>query len=297
MADLYSLELHHLDPGIFRESLALTAASTGFTADLIEKDYYCSVILKYLYAGNTELVFKGGTCLGKVHADFYRLSEYLDFMIPTAVNTSRSDRSAAMLPIKKLIEALPAVDKELSLNGPLAGHNASKQYIGEVAYNSAIIPKQNTIKIEIGLREPLIKPAVSVSARTALIGAFTSPLTQLPSVEVIAMSMAEAYSEKIRAALTRREPAIRDFFDISYAEKNLDIDFSDQALINMAAQKISIPGNERITISAERRRDLEKQLNGQLKPVLRPVDFAEFDLDEAFTLACEIANNIADIRG
>jgi hypothetical protein len=46
--------------------LAHPEAVAGFTATLIEKDYYCSSILQYLYGGDTSLVFKGGTCLSKV---------------------------------------------------------------------------------------------------------------------------------------------------------------------------------------------------------------------------------------
>ena len=295
MVELYSLSLHQLDPVIFREALALTEVSTGFTADLIEKDYYCSVILQYLYAGNTGLVFKGGTCLGKIHADFYRLSEDLDFIIPMAVETSRSDRSATMAPIKKLIEAMPTANSELSLNGSLTGHNDSRQYIGEVAYDSAIIQKRNTIKIEIGLREPLINPPISASARTALIGPYTSPPTQLPSVKVTAMSMEEAYAEKIRAALTRKEPAIRDFFDISYAAQSRRVDFEDQNLIRMAWDKIAIPGNAQIDISTDRKNELERQIKGQLMPVLRPDDFKKFNLDDSFELVRGIANEIAKV--
>ena len=48
---------------------------------LIEKDYYCSLILNYFFNGDTSLVFKGGTCLSKVYVDFYRLSEDLDLII------------------------------------------------------------------------------------------------------------------------------------------------------------------------------------------------------------------------
>jgi hypothetical protein len=32
---------NHEDPVLFREALSFTAAETGFTARLIEKDYFC----------------------------------------------------------------------------------------------------------------------------------------------------------------------------------------------------------------------------------------------------------------
>ena len=49
---------------------------------LFEKDYFCSVLLADLrVAFQQGLVFKGGTSLTKVYAEFYRLNEVLDFVI------------------------------------------------------------------------------------------------------------------------------------------------------------------------------------------------------------------------
>ena len=76
---------------MFLEALNFTAAHTGFSAQLIEKDYFCTVLLQYL-ATTGVLVFKGGTCLAKVHTGFYRLSEDLDFTIPLPVDANRKQR-------------------------------------------------------------------------------------------------------------------------------------------------------------------------------------------------------------
>ena len=70
----------HEQPEMFCDALALTRQRTGFAEQLIEKDYFCTLLLKYL-ALCPELVFKGETCLAKVHADFYRLSEDLDYAV------------------------------------------------------------------------------------------------------------------------------------------------------------------------------------------------------------------------
>lgn len=69
----------HEDVELFRAAVQFTAAESGFVPRLIEKDYFCTVLLDYLSrsAGNG-LVFKGGTCLAKVHSELYRLSEDLD---------------------------------------------------------------------------------------------------------------------------------------------------------------------------------------------------------------------------
>jgi len=57
----------HEDPVLFREAVNFTAA-------------------------DDTLVFKRGTCLAKVHADFSRLSEDLDFVISTPVDATRTER-------------------------------------------------------------------------------------------------------------------------------------------------------------------------------------------------------------
>ena len=67
-------------PNELTTALEYTAGKTGFSAELIEKDYFCTAILDYLYSQpDCPLIFKGGTLLTKVHTGFYRLSENLDF--------------------------------------------------------------------------------------------------------------------------------------------------------------------------------------------------------------------------
>lgn len=282
---------HDADRDIFREALAYSEATTGFTATLIEKDYYCSLVLQYLFDGDTSLVFKGGTCLSKVYADFYRLSEDLDFVIPVVADTPRKKRRAEIEPVKGLIAELPAVVSGLSISGAFRGHNESRQYIGHLEYRSAVIEKQETIKLEVGLREPLLSPSVSNAARTIVVNPF-SGRSLLPTFTVCTIAEKEAYAEKVRAALTRREPAIRDFFDLFFAVREMGLDFHSSDFLSMVKAKLEVPGNAPIDVSAERRRELGRQQEGQLKPVLRPADFARFNLDEDFEMVYSIAEAI-----
>ncbi len=118
---------HDADPDIFREALAYSEADKGFTSTLIEKEYYCSLVLRYFFSHKTPLVFKGGTCFSKVHVDFYRLSEDLDLFIPVTADTTRTQRSANMKPVKSMFEKLPSVVPGVSISGAFKGHNASRQ--------------------------------------------------------------------------------------------------------------------------------------------------------------------------
>ena len=278
---------HNTDPDIFREALAYSEADKGFTATLIEKDYYCSLVLQYFFSNDKSLVFKGGTCLSKVHADFYRLSEDLDFIIPVAANITRPQRRASIKPIKGIFEKLPEVVPGMTISEAFRGHNESRQYIGYLEYPSVIMEKMEKIQVEVGLRESLLRPSESSIASTIVLNPFSGQPV-LPAFTVNAMALIEAYAEKVRAALTRRGPAIRDFFDLFYAGRMLRLNFLDPEFLNMVKAKIDVPGNDPVDVSNERRQELDRQLEAQLKPVLRPSDYDGFKLDEAFEIVCNI---------
>jgi len=96
--------------------------------------------------------------------------------------------------------------------------------------------------------------------------------------------MKEAIAEKLRAALTRVEPAIRDFFDIDYLATRNKMDLNDQHLSELLAEKLKVPGNPPIDMSPARKEKLKTQINTELKPVLRPEDFESFELDRALDI-------------
>ena len=283
---------HATDMDIFQEALAYSEGSTGFTASLIEKDYYCSLILHYIFNQDTPLVFKGGTCLSKVYTEFYRLSEDLDLVIPVEVDSTRNQRRSEMDPIKGIFDRLPTAIPGIAVSQKFRGHNESRQYIGYFEYPSAVVDKQEGIKIEIGIREPLLLPSVIGETRTIAVNPF-SGRSLLPVFDVQAMDIKEAYAEKVRAALTRKEPAIRDLFDISYAVHNIKLNLLDHDFLTMVKQKLDIPGNTLVDISSEYKGELDRQQDGQLKPVLRPMDFDSFNMDEAFNLIGRLAEAVS----
>lgn len=193
----------HRDPALFREAVAFTAARTGFTPRLIEKDYFCSLVLARLAGSPTPLVFKGGTCLAKVHAGFYRLSEDLDFSVPVPVGASRAGRSRKAQPVKAAVLELAGDDVGFGLARPMQGSNGSTQYNGALVYSSLIAATEGRLAIEVGLREPLLEPAVRGEARTLLL----DPVRNAPAVapfRLDCMAWRESMAEKLRAALTRR---------------------------------------------------------------------------------------------
>jgi hypothetical protein len=152
------IRVHEEDPALFVEAIGFTSAETGFVAGLIEKDYYCSVLLEDLRSASPGLTFKGGTLLGKVHAGFYRLSEDLDFSISTAPDATKKTRSQSVAPIKTAVAGLADRLTCFRIEEPLTGFNGSTQYNAVVSYESALAARRETIKIEIGVREETMTP-------------------------------------------------------------------------------------------------------------------------------------------
>jgi predicted nucleotidyltransferase component of viral defense system len=287
----YSPITVHEDRDFFREALLYTANMTGFNSQLVEKDYFCSVLLSFLYSDESSLVFKGGTCLSKVYGEFYRLSEDIDFMISTPFDSSRSLRRKTIEPLKKMIGRISDVLPVFTILENLTGRNNSTQYISQVQYRSSIREVPATIKIEIGLREELLTLPQKGRVKTLL----NDPFSRKPAVQeftVSCMSPEEAYAEKLRAALTRTELAIRDFYDIDYAVQEMGLDLSKKDFLDLVMRKLTVPGNDPVNITSARKEVLRRQLETELKPILREKDFQRFDLDRAFNLVTQIGSRL-----
>jgi len=269
---------YHEDLPRFRDALTFTEVESGFSSRLIEKDYYCSLLLHDL-SGPFEqgLVFKGGTCLSKVHAEFFRLSEDLDFSIPIPPDATRSQRRGAALPIRDHFSGVAGRLVWFEMTEPFAVHNEGRQHNGRFLYRSAVTGEGEFIKVEVSLREENLLPPEVLPARTLLRDPHSAQ-SALPPVNVRALQLREAYAEKLRAALTRREPAIRDFFDIDHAVQHGLFGHRDQPVIDLLAAKLSVAGNEPVDLSEAKIAILRGQLEAQLRPVLRARDYESFDL-------------------
>lgn len=286
MAESEAFRVHH-DGAFFGEAVTFTAAQTKFTARLIEKDYFCSLVLHHLSAALPDLLFKGGTCLAKVHLGFYRLSEDLDFAIPMPFDATRTARRQRVVQLKKVVETIGDQLQGFRFINPLTGANDSAQYGAVVGYPSRLFPGEEAISVEASLREPLLTSAVQGNAHTLLLDPISgTPLAS--AFPVRCLSREEAMAEKLRAALSRREAAIRDFYDIDHAVRRFGFDVHDANVINLLKKKLTVPGNSPVDTSPSRLSTLRPQLESRLQPVLREQEFREFDLDRAFTLVTEV---------
>jgi predicted nucleotidyltransferase component of viral defense system len=265
----------HDDKASFVEAVRFTAGATQFSEALVEKDYFCSLILAEIFSsGSHKLVFKGGTLLNKTHAGFYRLSEDLDFSIDVAANASR---------VKPVKEHLAKVAKKLSFrfSKKLVGKNESSQYQGEIEYESLLLGNAGTIKVDVGLRENVLEMQ-TLRAKTLLQDPFSQEVV-FQDFEIKGLSRNEAYSEKIRAALSREFPAIRDIFDLDYALKTKL--FDPEEIAPLVRHKFEIQ-NCKANLSAERKAGFASQIETNLRPVLRRTDFENFDFESAWNKVC-----------
>jgi predicted nucleotidyltransferase component of viral defense system len=145
------------------------------------------------------------------------------------------------------------------------------------------------------LREELLTIPKRGLVKTLLFNPF-SRKPVVPEFSVMCLSLDEAYAEKIRAALTRTELAIRDFYDIDYAVRKMGIDLNEERLLDLVRKKLAVPGNDPVDLELSRKQMLKAQLNTELKPILREQDFRQFDLDRAFNLVVEVRSKVPQTR-
>ena len=81
----------------------------------------------------------------------------------------------------------------------------------------------------------------------------------LPVFTVQAMDIKEPYAEIVRAALIRKEPVIRDFFDLLYGIDKMKIDIDDHDSLFMIKEKPNLTGNNPAEISSEYKRKFDRQ--------------------------------------
>jgi hypothetical protein len=72
---------------------------------------------------------------------------------------------------------------------------------------------------------------------------------------------------------------------------------NDQRFIDLVLKKLGAPGNNPIDISLDRREALQRQVETQLRPVLRSRDYGSFQLDRAFAMVAELGARVRAAKG
>ena len=81
--------LHKENRELFRDAILLTSERLGVSEDIVEKDYYVTLILKKLSTIEYPVVFKGGTSLSKAFHVIDRFSEDIDITFTEHLGEAR----------------------------------------------------------------------------------------------------------------------------------------------------------------------------------------------------------------
>jgi len=268
-----------------KDIIPALARKHNFRPAIVEKDYYLTVILNNIESGlSNKLIFKGGTLLNKIHLNYHRLSEDLDFVYLNKEElAARSARSKVITPIR---EKMPDFLKSLGLeseNPKGQGFNNSKQYIFNISYPSFVTGKDESIKIEVALRQmPLDQPVYNVIKHF-----YKDPFTGkdlIPKNKVLSLSLREAVAEKLKAAITRKDLAIRDYYDLWHIAES-GFDFHNKLFLIIFKKKLEgerYEGEFRHSfgLNEESIKLLHKQVETDLIPVIRLGE--QFDLSKVF---------------
>ncbi len=274
-----------MDRDQLEKIIPFIAEKFNFRFDTIEKDYYLTLILNSVESHlSDKIVFKGGTLLNKIHLNYHRLSEDIDFTYfnPEGLET-RSMRSRAITPIR---EKMPELLKLLELKSKKPegeGFNNSTQYVFNISYPSFISGKDERIKLEISLRQtPIDKPVHNVITHF-----YKDPFTGedlIPKKKILSLSFNEAVAEKLKAAITRRDLAIRDYYDLWHIAK-AEFDFHNKNFLSIFKKKLKgegYKGNYRNNFGLDENgiKLLHSQVETDLMPVIRLGE--SFDLNKVF---------------
>lgn len=122
------MEFLHNDKETFSQAINLVTNKNAIRPDIVEKDYYVTMILRLLSERLPFIVFKGGTSLSKCHKAIKRFSEDIDITIDTTISQGQK---------KKVKEAIEEVSAMLGLSIPNIDKTRSRRDYNryEIEYN------------------------------------------------------------------------------------------------------------------------------------------------------------------
>ena len=81
--------LHNADRELFQDIIITVSEHTNIPVDIVEKDYYVTIILHELAKSNDKIVFKGGTSISKAYKAIDRFSEDVDITFTEHIGSAR----------------------------------------------------------------------------------------------------------------------------------------------------------------------------------------------------------------
>ena len=279
---------------IAEAELRRLAAAWAVDPMIADLDYVLGCFLSQWYRNKTaqSLRFKGGTCLRKTYFGDYRFSEDLDF---TAEERISIEELRALL--GRTIQQMQDVfGLNLSERPPrieiVSDEYGKESYQVRLYYRGPLRWRGDprAIRLDISHDEYLGLPA---EARD-IIHPY-SDLDLVTGVKIPCYSLAEMFSEKLRALSGQRRYAIaRDLYDVFQLVKRGRLDLAD--VISILPSKFSVKGLnvEEIKMDyVENRRDeFERDWDRSLRYLLPTSEETSFE--EAWEMLLELIRQIVD---
>ena len=222
------------DPDQLADECLETAALEHLQPGAVEKDFHLTRLIWGLadICGDG-LLLKGGTCLSKVDIGYHRMSEDADFVIPWAGSLRYRSTNASR--INKIRDALRGLAPGFSMRfpnpeGERFGRNSHA--VWEVHYDGRFPP--TTITVEVSMRS-VLRPARRAALRQLLRGSLAEGYA---GAYCWALDADEVRAEKVRAACTRDDPEIRDYYDLGLLA-DLGADFTSDSFIDLVDRKLA----------------------------------------------------------
>jgi len=278
------------DPDRLADWCHETAAIERVQPWTVEKDFYLTRLIWALaQIHGADLLLKGGTCLYKVDLGYRRMSEDIDLTLP---GQPSEYQSLNVGPINKVASSLRELGAEVGVelvNFDGERFERSSHAIWEARYRSAFLPHEKAvITVEAAIRPLHLEPRKERLRQLI-------PYELAPGYEDAfswALAFSEVRAEKVRAAFTREEPAIRDFYDLGILlENHADMGSPEfRVLVNNKLAEINTRPLEELPRSFGLTEHAQKLLvgaTGTLESVLR-FDEPKFELRAVIALYDEL---------
>ena len=130
------MEFLHKNKELFLQAINIVSNTENILPEIVEKDYYVTLILKFLSEKIPFIVFKGGTSLSKCHNIIKRFSEDIDIAIDTEITKSQKKNIK-----QSIIEVANFLELEITNIDETRSRNNYNKYI--FAYKS-VLESENT---------------------------------------------------------------------------------------------------------------------------------------------------------
>ena len=205
------------------KGISKKANSEGVRPQQIEKDYIISWILWGIYNHdflNEALIFKGGTCIKKIHIEDYRYSEDMDFTLHPDLEEDISDDEIFSAFGEVFTEIKEAANIDLSIPEDSMEVHESGGLKFFVDYVGPLGGRGDHVKMDISKGEKLEFDVENLKMYNHY-----SDIAEEEEVTIQCYGLEEVVIEKMAALMGRTIP--RDLYDFEYLTNNEGIELQD----------------------------------------------------------------------